>query len=274
MNYFDGSTHYLVSLALVLITGVASALTTLWLSCSGAVPQRPARLVAVLGLAFAPALLALALGFHPLIEALQYSGRAAAIVQFPVLEAARLLLAGGGGLLLTLMLFALAIAPALAAGTTGVEGRKTGPIVAAALVLVLVAVGVFEYSRSGLNLIRYTATVYTTSTADPALLEEARSRHAVLRAESVSIPDLATEVTRAAFVGTYGGAVALLLACGLGVAGFFFARGVQASRGFTVGALVLVLGLAALDVFWLTRLHADAVAAEQALFAPGEAPTS
>lgn len=258
MSYFDGPTDYLVRLGLVLLVGLGSALANLALGLSRPAAQRPALLPVALGLGFATPLLAMPLAFGPLIEAFQSLGLGGfGGAQATLMNSARLLLVGCLGLLANLGVYAVVIAPALGAGVDGAGGRSPRPALVA-LALTVVALGVFEYSRSGLNLSRYVVTIPW----DPAEAQEARERHATLRAEPVPIADLAEAMTRAVHVGAYGGALAFLLVVGLGAAGFAFGRGAESGRGLAQGGLLLTLALVAVALFWVARLGADSAAIE------------
>jgi hypothetical protein len=264
MSYFDGPTDYLVRLAIVLAAGLVAALASLTLLLKRPAAQRPALLPVALGLGFAALLLALPLAFGPLIEDLAHLGASRAGAQATLMNSARVLLAGGAGLLLTLVVFCVGIAPAL--GTGAASGRSPKLLLAVTLVASVVAVGVFEYSRSGLNLTRYVLTALAETGGDPSELEEARERHAVLRDEPVSIAEVSEAMTRAAFVGKYGGALALLLVAGLGSAGFVLGRGAEPGRGLAQSGLLLAVVLATLTVFWMARLRADSAAIEDRHF--------
>jgi hypothetical protein len=264
MSYFEGPPDYLVSLAVVLGVGLVATLVSLALGFSRPPAQRPALLPVALALGFAAPLLALPLAFGPLMEALAYLDQSRAGAQATLMTSARLLLAGGVGLLATLVAFAVGIAPALGASAGGSAGRSSRPALALALAVSVVALGVFEYSRSGLNLTRYVLTTLAEG-SDPAELEEARGRHALLR-DQASIAELADAMTRAASVGQYGGGLAFLLVVALGAAGFVLGRGVEAGRGLAQGGLLLALALAAVTVFWMSRLSADSAAIEERHF--------
>lgn len=263
MSYFDGPTDYLVRLGLVLLVGLGSVLVNLALGLSRPAAQRPALLPVALGLGFTSPLLAMPLAFGPLIEAFQSLGLGGVGgAQATLMNSARLLLFGSLGLLANLGAYAVVMAPALGRGVEGAGGRSPRPALAVALALTVVALGVFEHSRSGLNLSRY----FLTIPWDPAEDQEARERHATLLSEPVSIANLAEAMTRAVHVGAYGGALALLLVIGLGAAGFVLGRGVETGRGLAPGGLLLTLALSTVAVFWIARLRADSAAIEDRHF--------